>query len=524
MKYYILFLLVMCAQIRTAERPPAPPTGAGKRPKSEVVEPTKPAKAAKVQAKEKELSVLEALPDEIKMPILKALSVEKGFGNEKLYQAAANIRALRVAGSTLLQQAIDNPEILGDMVTKLTKDMSSQEINEQQYYKNILDTIIAFHTKPAIDWFRMRFAGDINMYAALSRAIINFAFDNKFDEARFLLELAYSSQSDTYKMLHLNTVNNAKQNLLMAIAKLADTKIMLRILNTIVSWSKQYEAPDINWIDDNSRTALEYAILSGNNENVELLIELGALAIWRNEQEEIVGSALLPAAYKNNLALVERFLQFPEVAQNINYTNENYPEHPLEYAMDNNNYAMFARILAVRGIQLTGAMLYKALQVNRQMALDLIARGVNVDDDAGAGHFPILALFTTDERGMPLFDDNTTVELLNILHKAAAKSDQVLDVERGDERHKNATPLIMAVQQGKYKTVEALLKGPADIYEKDKDISAAQPDIGAKDEDGKTAINYADALEEPLKGIMKKLLPAAPVEASNRQEESEEEG
>ncbi len=302
----------------------------------------------------------------------------------------------------------------------------------------------------------------------LAKAIIHAAFSNQKDRTKELFAQAYSPKHDSYIGLPPSFKDDKNRTLLMAAAAIGDTQILQRVMRLPIN---------INAVDSFGQTALADAVSEGNMVNVNLLLRAGALPVWFVGQT-VDGNVLLNAADANNTAMVEKFLAYPEVRDHINFTTEIFPFSPLERAIAYNNYPMFQKILAVPGIELNSEMLFKALKINPQMARDLLDRDVfnrdiKVTDKVEKNdQYPIFALFKTTKN---VKTDEETAELLQLLLAYG------VSVNVHDEKVNRFTPLMLAVQQSKPKTVEVLLQ------------IGARTDV--KDRWGHTALWHAQRLE-----------------------------
>ncbi len=468
MKLYILLLLTIFIPISAAELRPAPPR---KRWALQEINRQEESKAAKIEEKEEDLpatmgeqselakvSKVEAvtpepptlakLPTELKERIFKALLVEKGLGKKKLFKAVQNIANVRLA-APILTPILDDPAVVDYIIKELARRYTMGDV---------IQVVIAWGSKQAADWLhealikeiklenQPRAAGEIiaakiRLPYILSQAIIRAVFNDEPDVAKFLLNSAYMPEYKTY-LVYLNAYDrNGGNSFLMAIAKLADTEILARILNRQVLHL-------INDLNEDTQTALSYAIMSGNVQNVDLLLNAGAQTVWKEPgNNQVSGTALYYAARANNLELVEKFLQDPKVVEQIGFQDCD-ARSALSYAIIYNNYPMFSRLIDVPGIDLHGP-LHEALNANIQMVKDLVARKVEIDPRH------IFSIFYDDVHKKSSLDDETMSEMVKLLLAGGAQ------VNIHDDCNLQKTPLIHAVEQAKYKTVLALLEAGA---------------------------------------------------------------
>jgi ankyrin repeat protein len=149
---------------------------------------------------------------------------------------------------------------------------------------------------------------------------------------------------------------------------------------------------------------------------------------------------------------------------------------------------MFQRLLQVPGIEINGEVLDSALRKNKQMVQDLLNLNVDPNDEESGGRFPVFGVFPVDKNGTPLNDDAAARDLIKLLIAHGANMEVANDGE---------TLLMLAVQQSKLKTAEELLK------------SDAKATLNSKDQEGHTALWYANQLTTSNKDAIIKLLKNA---------------
>ena len=418
------------------------------------------------------------MPAEIQQAIARLLTEEKGLGKEKLYKAAANIRDARLSYNAL-REAIDDPHVTAFLITQL----AHKYINNKFSRPDLIEAVVALHTRAAAEWLHEEMIKSVFMQASVTIAIINALFKGHDDVAQFLLSLAYSKKDNKY-LLRADAANGDFQTLLMAAAFDGNTELLKKVLAM---------GADVSLVDKHDQTALGYAIGNGNKENIDLLLAAGAPLLWNNEEDDLVGTALYAAAQANNLALVEKFLPYPEMRAHVNIISENVLYTAIDLAAYNNNYLIFTRLLEVPGVRINAGTLDLALRHNKQMAQDILNKDVDPNDSEPSGRYPIFGVFQQDADDKPLNDDEKSLELTKLMIAHGANVQVAND--------SGQTPLMLAIWQAKAKTVKELLK-----YEPKESIEKV-------DGQGHSALWYAHNLQTHNKDLIIKILEEAKAKA-----------
>jgi ankyrin repeat protein len=125
----------------------------------------------------KQLSLLEVLPDELKVEIFKALtSVEKETKDKALAQAAKNIRALSVTSSTFAVLAKDK-KLTGELI---------KELADRYTDGDLVKAAIALGTDAASEWITSQ--ENLSVQGAISEKLMQASKDGNIAVAKFLLK------------------------------------------------------------------------------------------------------------------------------------------------------------------------------------------------------------------------------------------------------------------------------------------------------------------------------------------------
>lgn len=447
-----------------------------KRSATEEIEEIAPAaKAGKAESKN---YLLSQFPAEIQTLIRKYLDTATGFGVEKLYNVAKNIRTLRLV-SKADRDIIDDPEFIEKLIQFLADTYTNS---------NRVQAVLALHTKSSADWLNATLLKNLEEPGMRARRLLTEQVTNELieqlmqgraDAARFLLNAAKVPGENRYLVLFREYATPDQVTLLQAAAKSGD----LQLFNTILAQSM----PEINHQNDYGKTALMIAIANDHTPIALALLQAGASPLVRDE-DTIKDTALLRAAYKNNTQVVQALLNYPQINQIINFSNNQYRFLPIYYAVEHNNYPMFQALLAIPNVRLDGGLLYKALTKNTQMVKDLISKKIDVNQDA-ADDKAAFGLFAKLDNGVPIVNDNDARDRLALLLSSG------LNVNMRNSF--DATLLMEAVYQAKAKTIEELLRANADVSLRD----AAEW----------TAFDYAQRLKNPEKDRIIKMLTDAAV-------------
>lgn len=466
-----------------------------KRPASEAIEQVPAAKEERIELLPR-TSTLQGLPEEIQERIRSLLNTAPGFGIEKLYNVAKNIRALRLV-SKEDRDKVDDPEFVESLI---------QFLANQYTNGNKTKVVLALHTKSAADWLNKALDKESRKHyielRRLSKEVTNEIIEQlnqgHVDAARFLLNASKIPHLNQY-FVYFGYVTPRGETVLQAAAKAGDLPFFKRVIgyNTL---------PLINQINDDGQTALSLAITFNHTPIALALLRLGANTFISDESGQLSETALLLASYHNNTEVIKELLENPlinlQVKQKANFNNDFYPFTPLYYAVEHNNYPIFSLLLH-ENAELDGDLLYKALIRNTQMVVDLIKKGIDVNQQSTEDFRDVPAafgVFYTSESGYPeVSDDDARARLMLLLNSK-------LNVNSANE--KGVTLLMRAVEQAKAKTVEALLYEGADV--------------NLSDNKGHNALWYAQQLISYNKDHIIKMLQDAAIRQEQEKKKKEE--
>ena len=458
----------------------------GKKRPAEISEPLEPTpKEGRIETPEQKQKIIEekikelqahaslpALPPELISKIYGYLITAKGFGREKLYNAARNIRNFLITSKATSNYLYHEPfnEFL---INELAKTYNTDKVA----------AAIALHTVGAQKWLAHEnfVSHDITKYfvKALKEKDTDVVewLEKIIRKTPGFLQHYYQDEEGMTPLMAAVSVNN------------------IPLIEYILSPTPNVGANMINIsTDDKKKTALSYAARNGNLEAMALLMNAGAKVFWPSEEDahEEIETPLIDAIRAGNIEAVNMLLT-PEMVQKINanvWQGLNLLEYTLLYATKNKN-AIVERLLKVPGISLLGALFGARGDVESTKLL--LNAGASVHDlfqEEGIVIATIMAYGSDVEI-------KKSVELL-IGHGADYE-----DAGQGGQ-----TPLIAAVQGGLVQTVKLLLEKGADTL--------------TRDDAEKTALDYANELEIPQKAAIVALLEAAQKKQEAAREESDE--
>lgn len=475
-----IFVLVLGFQAFPMDLPMA---DVGKKRPAGEVEGIEQAPAAKEERIEQlqRASTLQDFPKEIQEKITSLLNTASGFGSEKFYNVAANLRKLRLV-SKAERDKLDDPTFVNELITDLARRYTNGDK---------VKVVLILHTKSAADWLNKELFRVANnkldevkqLLTKVSEEIIRQLNQGHIDAALFLINSAKIPGKEAY-LLNFSHFDTSSCDILILAASRAGN---WTVFNKLLPQSLQY----INYTNPEiDSTALFEAIAREHTQIALALIRAGAHPIIKESANELLDSALLRASHVNNTEIVRELLLNPVVQQNINFTNDEYTFTPIVYAASNNNYPMFQALLGVVGVRLDGDLLYEALSNNTQMVLDLFVKDIDVNQIADEPfERAAFGVFATSVNNIPLVADSVARERLQII------SPKLEINQRGQG---NETLLIRAVRQEKAKTVEMLL--------------AANANVSLTDYPGHDALWYAQQLESHNKDHIIKMLQDASVQ------------
>ena len=369
-----------------------------KRPASEIGQVAPAAKEGRVEQESKNYLFSE-YPQDIQQRIRSFLNSAPGFGSEKLYNIAKNIRAQRLVSKQEREQ-LDDPQFV-DLVIR---DLATRYSNG-----NRVKVVLALHTKAAADWLNEQlikenqfspFPGKRRLENEVTKELIEQLKLSYIDVALFLLNCAKISHEDRY-LLNYNYQNDHEETLLFAAAGAGNIAIFNKML--------PFSLAHLNSPNSFGETPLFEAIGRGHTAIALALLRAGASPFALDENNRIEDTALLRASYANNTEVVEELLRNPQVQQRgMNFTTDFFPFPPIECAVQNNNYTIFKALLANPRVKLSGDLLYNALTQDTQMVADLLARGAEGNQEAGEGlrnSFAAFGIVAFSDTGNPLVTD-----------------------------------------------------------------------------------------------------------------------
>lgn len=429
-------------------------------------------------------SLLQEFSPEIKEKIRNFLTTAPGFGIEKLYNIAKNIRSQRLV-SKEDRDRLDDPAFVEALITDLAARFTNY---------NRTKVALVLHTKSAADWLNnalIQEAREIppnfrRLDKEVTIELIEQLNQRHLDAARFLLNAAKLPGQNQYLLQFNSATPINRETLLLAAAGAGD----LSLFNIILPHS----LPVINHINENDQTALLRAI-SYDNVSIALVLLRAGASPFIIRGGIVEDSALLHAAEKNQTEVVEELLKDPQVQIQVNFITDVITFTPLYFAIRNNNYPMFRMLLNLANVDLTteaGNLLYEALVQNTQMVANLVARDIDVnaettwEDEDAELYAPFGVFELSASNGSPVVSDMDTRERLSLL---LPKLNLELKGRSGN------TLLIKAVRQAKAKTIERLLEAGARV--------------DATNDQGHSALYYAEQLTTGNKDLIVKMLQNA---------------
>ncbi|CAN5189218.1 hypothetical protein BH09DEP1_BH09DEP1_2460 [soil metagenome] len=442
----------------------------------------KEASSKSAQAVEKEKKALfQEYPEEIQARVRGFLNTAPGFGIEKFYNIAKNIRAQRLV-SKEERDRLDDPQFIDALIIDLALRYARGDI---------IKVVLALHTKSAADWLNKKLLKVANnnldtdklLLSKMSEEIIEQLNQGHIDVALFLINSAKFPGKDIY-LLKFSYTNKDEDNLLIAAARAGN----LQIFNKILKQSLEY----INFVNTKTgNTALFEAIPRRHTQIALSLLHAGAHPFLWATPDMLLDAALLYASSNNDTEVVKELLKNPSVIDRVDFDNDFHLFTPLYNAIEHNNYPMFRLLVDIPGIKFNGDILYKALERNTQIVKDIILRNPNVNLTASLEREPTHAafgVFEVSNTGTPAVNDSDTRERLQLILPG-------ISVDQRD--YSGVTLLMHAVKQAKAKTVEALL--------------AANANVAGVDGEGHNALWYAQQLKTHNKDYIIKMLQDAAV-------------
>lgn len=441
----------------------------------------------------KEKAGLQKLPHENLLKILEYMETAQGFGSAKLTNAATNIRNYLLSMKSLWPYLYD-VDFNGALIKELARRYAGGvKVEYGREWFDAVEPAVALHTKGASDWLRNKLIEYKGVYAGpggfspMAKDVVLRAIRamkrNQHDLANFLLQSA-TSPNPNELLIPVNIYDIDHFTLLKAAAQSGNTGNLARVLKL---------KPDVNLDADDSFPALYYAIEQGNMDNIRALLNAGAVRIWHEPDGEISITALIQAASKKNLPLIELLLTYPDVVAQINAMDIGEAQTALVAAIVENDASIVQRLLQVPGITKDGDPVATAIALNNKDMLELLLRaGANPNIPDSENVHPI---FAAVEKDIPDIDSATLIDMLDRFG-ADVNQAQVLNwhISFGQitARQEVKTPLMEAAKKGKVKSAEALLK------------AGANPMV--QDKEGHTALWYAQQSTGPNKDVMIRIL------------------
>lgn len=444
-----------------------------KRPRIEVLE---PGNLSSEQTPVK--SALQLLPEEMLFKIIDELIPAKGFGPEKMYNAARNIRSFLLSSKDFSPFA-SNKEFNGKLIQKFA----------QRYHITVIDAAIILHTKGAQEW--LADYAELH-YPYIAKRLIQ-ALEDRDEDIIAWIEKAIEEKP---YVLRTSVRGNDGMTLLMAAAQANNLPLVQKILSQIPNAQVNERTPD------NIDNALSFATQNGNVPMMQLLLAHGAQVFWENTNpvETDIWTALHHAIWNGYPQAVQLLLTKPGVADHINDRIWD-GETALDIALGNveeNREAIVWQLLQVPGISLYGSLSKikdkRPLEQTLRLMDLLIQAGANVNENN------LLIRIIKEHNVFGQREENEAAEkiIAFLLSKGA-------DINHAtDEKMK--TPLMVAAKGGNKRLVNFLIAHGADV--------------SLKDASGKTALDYANQSSQPDKDKIIQILKDTQIfhEARKKQE------
>lgn len=414
-------------------------------------------------------SILELVPETVQKTLETYIFTGRGVGVAQLYAIAADMRSLRLVSRANKAWIDSNDAQLNHTIEVLARQYTNN---------NRVQVAVALGTKRAFEWLCKK---KRSYFDDLTKEVISQLMLGQTGVACALIAASKNEKigpKPGVPNLNYDLVGVDGNTVLNAAAKVKDQKVFDEVLPKSID---QIDTPNSQKI-----TPLLHAIDNGHTDRALKLLELGASAIHGPRRD----SALQHALEKNNTPVIKELFRLnkQEVSAGINFTSENNPTLPLTIAARNNNYDAFKLILGVPGVRIKTEVIYWAIAQNENMLADLLQRtDIDFNQTCSDLGYPLFGLVAQTQKGQPLLDDKAARDRLGVI---AARVGLNVQMEENGK-----TVLMIAVEQGKAKTIEKLLELGANIH--------------LRDSEGKTALDYAQNLTTHNKDRIVKMLQAA---------------